>query len=132
VTRSRLPQEHPERPGRKPGAAYGRKAHRSARQRVDVTHDAPLPAQCPDCGGPVRQRRVVSQYQEDLPVQWPMVHEFRVAVGQCLHCHRRVQGRHPLQTSDAVGAAAVQLGPQAIALAVILNKPSRRRVRRSL
>ena len=33
-----------------------------------------------------------------------------------------VQGRHPLQTSDALGAAAVQLGPQAVALAVILNK----------
>jgi transposase len=33
-----------------------------------------------------------------------------------------VQGRHPLQTSAALGAAAVQLGPQAIALAVSLNK----------
>jgi transposase len=33
-----------------------------------------------------------------------------------------VQGRHSLQTSDALGAAAVQLGPQAVALAVILNK----------
>jgi transposase len=33
-----------------------------------------------------------------------------------------VQGRHPLQTSDALGAAAVQLGPQAVAFAVILNK----------
>jgi transposase len=33
-----------------------------------------------------------------------------------------VQGRHPLQTSDALGAAAVQLGPQAVALAVLLNK----------
>jgi transposase len=33
-----------------------------------------------------------------------------------------VQGRHPLQTSDALGAAAAQLGPQAIAFAVLLNK----------
>lgn len=33
-----------------------------------------------------------------------------------------MQGRHPLQTSDALGAAAVQVGPQAVALAVILNK----------
>jgi transposase len=33
-----------------------------------------------------------------------------------------VQGRHPLQTSDALGAAAVQLGPQAVALTVILTK----------
>jgi len=59
----------------------------------------------------VARRRVVAQYQEDLPVQRPVVHEFRVAIGTCRQCHRRVQGRHPLQTSDALGAAAVQLGP---------------------
>jgi transposase len=117
-----LPKAHPERSGRKAGAAYGRAAHRRPPARVDVRHDAPLPAQCPDCGGGVVRRRVVSQYQEDLPVQRPVVHEFRVAVGHCRRCHRRVQGRHPLQTSDALGAAAVQLGPQAVALAVILNK----------
>jgi len=117
-----LPKEHPKRPGRKPGAAYGRAAHRPPPAQVDVTHDAPLPPQCPDCGGAVARRRVVSQYQEDLPVQRPVVHEFRVAVGQCRQCRRRVQGRHPLQTSDALGAAAVQLGPQTVALAVILNK----------
>jgi transposase len=89
---------------------------------VTVTHEAPLPPHCPHCGGSVRVRRVVSQYQEDLPVQRPIVHEFRVAVGACTQCHRRVQGRHPLQTSDALGAAAVQLGPQTVALAVMLNK----------
>jgi transposase len=117
-----LPKEHPEPPGRKPGPAYGRRAHRPQPTRVDVTHAARLPAQCPDCGGAVVQHGVVSQYQEDLPVQRPIVHEFRVAIGQCRQCHRRVQGRHPLQTSEALGAAAVQLGPQVVALAVILNK----------
>jgi transposase len=117
-----LPKEHPERPGRKAGAAYGRKAHRPRPRQIDHRHEAPLPGQCPDCGGAVRRHRVVSQYQEDLPVQRPVVHEFRVAIGQCRQCHRRVQGRHPLQTSDALGAAATHLGPQAVALAVILNK----------
>jgi transposase len=117
-----LPKADPEPPGRKAGAAYGRKAHRRRPPRVDVTHDAPLPAECPDCGGRLRRQRVVSQYQEDLPVQRPVVHEFRVAIGHCTQCRRRVQGRHPLQTSDALGAAARQLGPQAVALAVILNK----------
>jgi transposase len=33
-----------------------------------------------------------------------------------------VQGRHPLQTSDALGAASAHLGPQAVALIVLLNK----------
>jgi transposase len=117
-----LPKTDPARPGRKPGIAYGRRAHRRPPPRVDVTHAAPLPSRCPDCGGTVQRRRVVSQYQEDLPVQRPVVHEFRVAIGQCRQCRRRVQGRHPLQTSDALGAAAVQLGPQAVALAVLLNK----------
>lgn len=62
------------------------------------------------------------QYHEELPVQRPLVRQFHVAIGRCVRCHRRVQGRHPLQTSDALGAAAVQLGPQAVALAVLLNK----------
>ena len=33
-----------------------------------------------------------------------------------------MRGRHRLQTSDALGAAAVQLGPALVASAVILNK----------
>lgn len=117
-----LPKAHPDRPGRKPGLAYGRKAQRCPPPRVDLIHELPLPLACPDCGGRLRQRRVVTQYQEDLPVQRPLVHECRVAVGPCTRCCRPVQGRHPLQTSDALGAAAVQRGPQAVALAGILNK----------
>lgn len=112
----------PRPPGRKPGAAYGPRAHRRCPPHVDEIYDARLPAQCPHCAGPVRRTRIAAQYQEDLPVQRPVVRHFRVAVGQCRRCHRRVQGRHPLQTSDALGAAAVQLGPEAVALAVILNK----------
>jgi transposase len=50
------------------------------------------------------------------------VRAFHIAIGQCAACGRRVQGRHPLQTSDALGAAAAQLGPAAVTLAVVLNK----------
>lgn len=116
------PVAAPRRPGRKAGGAYGVRAHRRCPAHVDVTYEAPLPPQCPDCAGPVRADRVATQYQEELPVQRPLVREFRVAIGCCQHCGRRVQGRHPLQTSDALGAAAGQLGPQAVALAVLLNK----------
>ena len=70
----------------------------------------------------VRLQRVALQYQEELPAQRPVVRAFRVQIGACPRCHRRVQGRHPLQTSDALRAAAVQLGPQAVAFAVLLNK----------
>ena len=113
---------HPQRPGRKAGAAYGRRAHRPRPAHVDETYTAALPAACPHCQGTVRRVRVAPQYQEELPVQRPCVRRFDVHIGQCTRCRRRVQGRHPLQTSEALGAAAVQLGPQAVAFAVLLNK----------
>jgi transposase len=112
----------PRRPGRRAGAAYGRHAHRPRPLQIDETYPVPLPAACPHCQGVVRCVRVATQYQEELPVQRPVVRRFDVQIGQCLQCRRRVQGRHPLQTSDALGAAAVQLGPQAVAFAVLLNK----------
>ena len=65
---------------------------------------------------------MTAQYQEDLPPVRPVVRRFDVHIGRCRRCGRRVQGRHPLQTSDAVGAAAVQLGPQALAVAASFNK----------
>lgn len=113
---------HPRRPGRKAGTAYGRRGHRPAPTHIDEIYEAPLPPRCPRCQHAVRRRRVAMQYQEELPVQRPLVRAFRVHIGECPRCHARVQGRHPLQTSDALGAAAVQLGPQAVAFAVLLNK----------
>jgi transposase len=112
----------PRRPGRKPGPAYGRRAHRPPPTHVDEVYEAPLPPQCPVCAGHVHETGLATQYQEELPVQRPWVRAFHVHIGRCRHCDRRVQGRHPLQTSDALGAAAVHLGPQAIAFAVLLNK----------
>jgi transposase len=61
------------------------------------------------------------QFQEDI-VRCTVVRRFDVAVGRCRDCGRHVQGRHPLQTSDALGPAHVQLGPEAIALAAQLTK----------
>jgi transposase len=112
----------PRRPGRTAGAAYGPRGHRRPPPHVDETYDAPLPARCPRCQGAVHGVRVAMQYHEELPVQRPLVRAFRVAIGRCTQCRRRVQGRHPLQTSDALGAAAGHLGPQAVAFVVLLNK----------
>jgi len=116
------PKQRPRRPGRKPGGAYGRHGQRPIPTVVQETHDAPVPAQCPGCGERIRETQVAAPYQEDLPPVQPVVRRFDVHLGTCTGCHRRVQGRHPLQTSDALGAAAVQLGPHAVALAVQLNK----------
>jgi transposase len=50
------------------------------------------------------------------------VRRFHNPICRCDQCQKRVQSRHPLQTSDAIGAAAVQVGPEAIALGVLMNK----------
>jgi transposase len=116
------PKRRPRRPGRRPGAAYGRQGRRPIPPAVQETHDVPLPAQCPTCGEAVSETHVAAQYQEDLPPVQPVIRRFDIHIGTCAGCHQRVQGRHPLQTSDALGAAGVQLGPHALALAVQLNK----------
>jgi transposase len=115
------PQGRGGRPGRRAGAAYGRRAHRRPPARVDETYTATLPPTCPDCGGVVQPTGVAAQYQEDLPIVRPIVRRFDVHVGCCGQCGRRVQGRHPLQTSDALGAANVHLGPGAVAFVVLMH-----------
>jgi transposase len=115
------PKPEPKRPGRRPGPDYGPKAHRQPPARIDEVHDAPLPDACPGCGGPVQETHVAQQYQVEIP-RHPIHRQFNVHVGRCIRCHKRLQGRHPLQTSDALGAAASQLGPDAQAAVVELNK----------
>lgn len=115
------PQGRGGRPGRRAGAAYGRRGRRPSPRRVDETYTATLPPTCPDCGGPVEFSRIAPQYQEDLPIVRPVVRQFDVHVGCCGQCGRRVQGRHPLQTSDALGAANVHLGPGAVAFVVLMH-----------
>jgi transposase len=115
------PKGKPKRPGRKPGRGYGRQARRPIPARVDEQIAVPLPEHCPHCGGGVASECCETQYQEDI-VRQTIVRRFDIAVGRCRQCQRRVRGRHELQTSDAVGIGGVQLGPEALTLAAILNK----------
>jgi transposase len=117
------PKLNPKPPGRKPGPDYGTPAFRGAPPpgRIDEVHEAVLPARCPACGGTVGETEVACQYQVEIPRR-PIYRKFNVHVGQCTCCGRRVQGRHSLQTSDALGAAASQLGPDLQATIVQLNK----------
>jgi transposase len=117
------PASHPRRPGRKPGPAYGRCARRPVPQRVDRVVAVGLPAACPHCRQRLAVERVACQYQEDLPPPpASVITRYEVQIGRCLGCRRRVQPRHPEQTSDALGAAGVQVGPRAVALAVWASK----------
>jgi transposase len=74
----------------------------------------PLPRQC-GCGGALEVEKIVSHFQHEI-VRQTMWRRFDIAIGRCRGCQQRVQGRDPRQTSDALGAAAVQLGPEALAL----------------
>jgi transposase len=117
------PKPDPRPPGRKPGPDYGPSAFRSAPppRKIDETHEAVLPVRCPACGGAVHETHTACQYQVEIPRR-PIYRRFNVHIGQCARCGQRVQGRHALQTSDALGAAASQLGPDLQATIVQLNK----------
>ena len=115
------PQGRGGRPGRRPGTRYGQQGRRACPAHVDEALAAPVPTTCPDCGGAVEVTGTASQYQEDLPPVRPLVRRFDIEVGHCSQCQRRIQGRHALQTSDALGAARVQLGPGVVALVVQMH-----------
>ena len=89
-------------------------------QRVNEVLSAPVSRRCP-CGGTVEVERIETQYQEDL-VRQTAVRRFEIEVGRGQCCQARAQGRHQLQTSDALGAAKVQVGPEALAYGAHLNK----------
>ena len=117
------PKPDPCRGGRRSGERHGRHGHRPVPDRVDEEIIVATPDACPCCGGGVDHEDWVDQYQEEVLVPVAAhVRRFRIGRGRCRQCGRRVQGRHPAQTSDAVGAAGSQIGPEAVAIAAQLNK----------
>jgi transposase len=113
------PQAQPKTPGRKPGHPA---AHRPNPERITRIVEANLPVHCPACGGIVIEETVRPQYQEDIPRPIEtLITQFNVHIGHCADCAVRLQGRHAEQTSDALGSAAVQLGPNVLGLAAELK-----------
>lgn len=117
------PKKSPKKPGRKKGPDHGKHGHRPEPEpaRIDETVDAPLPEHCPDCGGPVVEDGLDHQFQTEIRHQ-SFTRQIDIHCGHCRTCGQRFRGRHPLQTSDASGAARSQLGPDAQAAVVYLNK----------
>lgn len=117
------PKKNPKKPGRKPGDQHGRHGHRPPPppSQVDEIHEAALPDRCSECGDVIVESHVDVQYQTEIP-RTPVVRQFDVHCGNCRGCGKAYRGRHPLQTSDATGAAKSQLGPDAQAAIVDLNK----------
>ena len=114
------PKADPKRPGRKSGERYGKHRRRAVPASVEETYRAPLPERC-DCGGRIGREETKPQYQEEI-VRRKIGRRFDVEIGRCARCGKRWQGRHPWQSSDALDAAQVQLGPEALVLAAHLNK----------
>jgi transposase len=113
-------KEKPKKPGRKSGSAYGQRYSKAIPEKVDEVIAAQAPSQC-DCGGALVVEGIESQYQQEI-VRKTIWRHFDIPICRCQKCDKRVQGRDPRQTSDALGAAAVQLGPEALALAIKMNK----------
>jgi transposase len=118
------PKKRPKPSGRKSGEEHGKHGHRQPppEDQVEETLDAPLPERCPDCGGEVvEDDQRDQQFQTEISRK-PIIRKFDIHCGHCARCGKSLRGRHPLQTSDATGAAQSQVGPDAQAAVVDLNK----------
>ena len=109
----------PKRPGRQRGHPG---AFRHQPEQIDEDIEVEL-CSCPHCGGQqFRDQSQSEQFIEELPPVRPQVIRLRTYEATCLRCGQRVRSGHPLQMSLATGAAGIQLGPRALALAADLNK----------
>lgn len=108
-----------KKPGRKKGHEG---SHRAVPDVVHEVREVPL-VSCPECGEGVDQQSVrrVRQYIEDI-VPAIRVTELTTFECDCAHCGKPIRSTDPLQVSTATGAAAAQLGPRALGLAVFVNK----------
>jgi transposase len=117
------PKAQPKTPGRKAGDQHGTHGHRPPppTDQIHECHEANLPDACPHCHEKsLVETGTAEQFQTEIP-RTPIHRKFNVHLGRCRCCNKSVQGRHPLQTSDALGAAASQVGPDAQAAATILH-----------
>ena len=106
-----------KRPGRKPGHPG---VCRPVPEHIDEEIEVPL-SDCPQCNSPLNDCHPVEQFIEEIPVVRPRVIRLITWEGRCPKCGE-VHSTHPLQTSRGRGAAKVQLGPRALAIATALNK----------
>jgi transposase len=107
------------RPGRRKGHAPANRPTPKP-EHIDRIVDVPCD-RCPDCDTLLIDPGQVVQYQTDLPPIVPITTQFNIETGLCPCCRLRKQGRHPDQTSDAIGAAGNTLGPVILTMAAELK-----------
>lgn len=106
---------HPKKPGRRKGHQADLRPLPTPEQ-IDRVIDVPLD-KCPLCDVHLYDQGQVVQYQTDLPPIVPIVTQFNIETGYCPCCRQYWQGRHPDQTSDAIGATGNTLGPVVLTMA---------------
>jgi transposase len=118
-------QAHPfrrEKGSQNPKKAGRRKGHKAdlrpipTPDQIDRVVDVALD-KCPMCDVHLYEQGLVVQYQTDLPPIVPIVTQFNIETGYCPCCRQYWQGRHPDQTSDAIGATGNTLGPVVLTMA---------------
>jgi transposase len=117
---TRFPRRKRKTDKKKPGRKKGSQATHRARPKADREIDVPVD-DCPDCCCGLIDVTVHQQLQTDLPPVAPTTTQFNVQVGTCPRCGKRVQGHHPEQISDALGAAGNVIGPNAQTMAAQLK-----------
>jgi transposase len=109
----------PKRPGRQrghPGSFRHKPDHIDEHIEVELCC-------CPHCGSTqFKDQCGIEQLIEDIAPVCPHVTRLITYQASCAQCGQSVRSTHPLQMSLAIGAAGVQLGPGALALAADLNK----------
>ena len=117
----RIPEKKRTSDPQKPGQKKGHPGiYRAVPAHIDETIDVTLD-KCPQCGGPIADPKCIEQIIEEIPKIQPKVIRLRTYKAICPHCGE-VRSRHPLQVSEAIGAAKVHLGPRALAITAMLNK----------
>ena len=107
----------PGRPGRKKGH---KGSYRKPPEKADKTVEVPL-EHCPDCGGELSSKRFSEQHIIELPRFQPLVIRLRTGRGHCHRCGGIRRATHPLQVSQATGAAGTHPGPGSLAAAAQLR-----------
>ena len=103
------PPKSPGRPDNHPPA------NRPEPENIDEVIPVAI-STCPDCGTHLTNLQTHSQFQSDIVVS-TIEREFKIESGFCPGCKCRHHARHPLQTSDALGAAGNQIGPVVLTMA---------------